>query len=49
MQAKYPGIPVDAYLERAWAAALTLIVIVMVLNLLARVIAKVFAPKINGR
>ncbi|MDN3442956.1 phosphate ABC transporter permease PstA [Microbacterium sp. APC 3901] len=49
MQAKYPGIPVDAYLDRAWAAALTLIVIVMVLNLLARIIAKVFAPKINGR
>jgi phosphate transport system permease protein len=31
--------------DRAWAAALTLIVIVMVLNLLARLIAKYFAPK----
>ncbi|WP_221585514.1 phosphate ABC transporter permease PstA [Microbacterium sp. G2-8] len=39
----------DASLDRAWAAALTLIVIVMVLNLLARLIAKVFAPKMTGR
>lgn len=31
--------------ERAWAAALTLIVIVMVLNLVARLIARFFAPK----
>lgn len=49
MQAKYPGIPADAFIERAWASALTLIVIVMVLNLVARIIAKVFAPKTNGR
>ena len=33
---------------RAWSAALILIVIVMVLNLLARLIAKIFAPK-TGR
>ena len=39
------GIPAQAYIDRAWAAALTLIVIVMVLNLLARIIARVFAPK----
>ncbi|MTE22687.1 phosphate ABC transporter permease PstA [Microbacterium sp. ZXX196] len=39
----------DASLDRAWAAALTLIVIVMALNLLARLIAKVFAPKMSGR
>ncbi len=31
--------------ERAWAAALTLIVIVMLLNLIARLIARFFAPK----
>jgi phosphate transport system permease protein len=31
--------------ERAWAAALTLIVIVMLLNLVARLIARFFAPK----
>ncbi|HOA87131.1 MAG: phosphate ABC transporter permease PstA [Microbacteriaceae bacterium] len=39
------GIPAEAYLDRAWASALTLIIIVMLLNLVARVIAKVFAPK----
>ncbi|HET6300147.1 phosphate ABC transporter permease PstA [Microbacterium sp.] len=42
------GIPAEAYIDRAWAAALTLIVIVMVLNLVARVVARVFAPK-TGR
>lgn len=49
MQAKYPGLPADAFIDRAWAAALTLILIVMVLNLAGRIIAKVFAPKISGR
>ncbi|MFK4760508.1 phosphate ABC transporter permease PstA [Microbacterium sp. ZW T5_45] len=39
----------EASVERAWAAALTLILIVMVLNLLARLIAKWFAPKTAGR
>lgn len=38
-----------AALDRAWASALTLILIVMVLNLLARLIAKWFAPKASGR
>ena len=47
-QYAYQGIPAEAYVDRAWAAALTLIVIVMVLNLVARVVAKVFAPK-TGR
>ncbi len=42
------GIPPEAYTDRAWAAALTLILIVMVLNLLARLVAKLFAPK-TGR
>lgn len=42
------GIPPEAYLDRAWAAALTLIVIVMVLNLAARLVAKIFSPK-TGR
>jgi phosphate transport system permease protein len=42
------GIPPEAYVGRAWAAALTLIVIVMVLNLVARTVAKIFAPK-TGR
>lgn len=35
--------------ERAWGAALVLIIIVMILNLLARLVAKVFAPKTAGR
>lgn len=35
-------------IERAWGAALVLIIIVMVLNLLARVIGSIFSPK-TGR
>ena len=35
-------------MERAWAGALTLIIIVMLLNLLARLISKYFSPK-GGR
>lgn len=34
--------------DRAWAAALVLILLVMILNLIARVIGKIFAPK-TGR
>lgn len=41
------GIPVEAYHNRAWAAALVLIVIVMLLNLIARLVAKVFSPKLG--
>lgn len=40
-----PGIPPDPFIDRAWAAALTLIIIVMVLNLVARLISRWFAPK----
>lgn len=47
-QYAYQGIPAEAYVDRAWASALTLIVIVMVLNLVARFVARVFAPK-TGR
>lgn len=43
-----PGIPREAFIDRAWTAALVLIVIVMVLNLAARLIARLFAPK-TGR
>src|SRR5690606_37210239 len=43
-----PGTDVQAYLDRAWAGALTLILIVMLLNLIARLIARYFAPR-NGR
>lgn len=34
--------------QRAWAAALILIVLVMLLNLVARLIARLFAPKTSG-
>ena len=40
-----PGIDSGAYFDRSWTAALTLILIVMILNLGARLIAKLFAPK----
>ncbi|WP_166877449.1 phosphate ABC transporter permease PstA [Salinibacterium sp. ZJ450] len=42
------GTDAQAYLDRAWAGALTLILIVMILNLGGRLIAKIFAPK-TGR
>lgn len=38
------GIPAEAYINRAWAAALVLILIVMALNIIARVIARIYAP-----
>ena len=43
-----PGIPREAFTERMWAAVLTLMLIVMALNLIARLISKFFAPK-TGR
>ena len=43
-----PGVNRDAYFDRAWTAALILILIVMSLNLFGRFIARVFAPK-TGR
>ncbi|MFA5606033.1 MAG: phosphate ABC transporter permease PstA [Leucobacter sp.] len=42
------GNPAFAFMERAWAAALVLIVIVMLLNLIARLVARYFSPK-TGR
>ena len=44
-----PGTDVQAYLDRAWAAALTLILIVMALNLIARLVARIFSPKLGRR
>lgn len=38
----------EIWTDRVWGAALTLIIIVMVLNLVARIIGKIFAPK-TGR
>ena len=40
-----PGVPAHFGQERAWGAALILIAIVMTLNLLARLLGRVFAPK----
>lgn len=44
----HPGTDVQPYWDRAWAGALTLIAIVMILNLIGRLIARRFAPK-TGR
>ena len=40
-----PGVPAQFGQDRAWGAALVLIVIVMVLNLLARFLGRLFSPK----
>lgn len=40
-----PGFPAEPYLDRAWSAALLLILVVMALNLVARLISRLFAPK----
>jgi phosphate transport system permease protein len=42
-----PGSDAQAYIDRAWTSALTLILIVMLLNLIARLIAKIFSPKLG--
>lgn len=39
------GADAQAYIDRAWTGALVLILIVMALNLIARLVAKVLAPK----
>ncbi|WP_426516109.1 phosphate ABC transporter permease PstA [Diaminobutyricibacter sp. McL0618] len=39
------GINAQASIDRAWTGALALILIVMLLNLIARIIARAFAPK----
>ncbi|WP_394552856.1 phosphate ABC transporter permease PstA [Agromyces sp. MMS24-JH15] len=39
------GTDTQAYIDRAWAGALTLILIVAILNVIARIVAKVFSPK----
>ena len=40
-----PGFPPEAARDRAWSAALTLMLVVMILNLVARLIARWLAPK----
>ena len=47
-QLTQPGVPPQNGIDRAWTAALVLIVIVLVLNLIARLISRFFAPK-TGR
>src|SRR3954469_970012 len=47
-QLTQPGVPPENGIDRAWSAALVLIVIVLVLNLIARLISRIFAPK-TGR
>jgi phosphate transport system permease protein len=42
-----PGSDVQPYLDRAWTGALTLILIVMALNLIARLVARIFSPKLG--
>jgi phosphate transport system permease protein len=47
-QLTQPGVPPDLAIDRAWTAALILIVLVMGLNVVARLISRFFAPK-TGR
>jgi phosphate transport system permease protein len=47
-QLTQPGVPPEYGINRAWTAALVLIAIVLVLNLVARLISRMFAPK-TGR
>ena len=42
---KFPTLPPEASIARAWAAALTLVVIVAILFTLARILAAVLKPK----
>ncbi|CAA9567543.1 MAG: Phosphate transport system permease protein PstA [uncultured Thermomicrobiales bacterium] len=44
-QLTQPGTQTQAYLDRAWTAALLLIILVMGLNVVARLISRSFAPK----
>ena len=48
-QYRNPGVPAGVRaIERAWGAALVLIVIIMLLNLIARFISYKFSPKTKG-
>jgi len=40
-----PGVPPQPSIDRAWGAALVLLVIVMLLNLAARIVSAMFSPK----
>jgi phosphate transport system permease protein len=45
---KTPGVPPQPYFDRAWTAALTLILLVMILNLAARLVYRRFGTEIRG-
>jgi phosphate transport system permease protein len=47
-QLTQPGVPPEFAIDRAWTAALVLIMLVMALNVVARLISRYFAPK-TGR
>ncbi|SDC14665.1 phosphate transport system permease protein [Geodermatophilus telluris] len=47
-QLTQPGTDTQAFLDRAWTAALVLIILVMALNVVARLISRLLAPK-TGR
>jgi phosphate transport system permease protein len=47
-QLTQPGFPPEFAIDRAWTAALLLIILVMALNVVARLISRFFAPK-TGR
>jgi phosphate transport system permease protein len=47
-QLTQPGFPPELAIERAWTAALVLIILVMALNVVARLITRFFAPR-TGR
>jgi phosphate transport system permease protein len=47
-QLTQPGFPPEFGIDRAWTAALVLIILVMALNVVARLISRFFAPK-TGR
>jgi len=44
-QLTQPGTATQAFIDRAWTAALVLIILVMALNIVARLISRFFAPK----
>ena len=47
-QYKSPGVPPEPYFARAWSAALTLILIVMLLNVLARLLYRRFGTDVRS-
>lgn len=40
-----PTLPAEASIDRAWTAALVLVILVMAFNLIARVVSRAFSPK----